>query len=255
MATGIDDLDLELECFLSDRAADAVPAGSSLEQPKPAVAASPSAVHDGGGIDKALEPTSYAEIAALAVGRSYHETAATPAAPSSAAKATASTPAIPDLLPSGFPEQARFLNSVRPWKSFFCPVSLPAGNFVVPRFRDNLYHFQTNYAVVFVACLAIEILLHPSALVSVLFTMAFWVFFMRKNSDPDWNPKVGSFQPGQLQRLLISAAITAVVLISTAGSTISGTALLYLSFLALHGLLHDPAAVANAGMDGMHVPL
>jgi len=255
MEPSIDDIAMELESFLSDRPNATGPASGTSLAAAP-VSASSSAFHpqpevDVGRIDGVLEPTSFANIAAATVGRSYHEMAAPPARTSSNGMAPTPSPTS-DLMSS---EPARFLSNAHPWRNFFLPISLPASNGTLPRFRDNLFHYQTNYAIVFLACLIIEILLHPSALVSIVCTIAFWVVFMKKNSDPDWNPKVGNFQPGPSQRLLMCAVITAVVLVSTAGSTVSGTALFFLSFVIGHGFLHDPVAVSSMGMDGMHVPL
>lgn len=269
-AIGLDpDIDLELESFLSDKASSsAAPSAPSSSlgtlgdklQANLSTAASSFASHvdlDDGRSDKALEPTTYANIAAMAVGRSYHETAASHPGESSGG-ASSQRASLPASLPGSdllTPEQSRFLNSARPWKDFLLPVSIPSASSIIPRFSANLFHFQTNYALVLLVCLAIEILLHPSTLVSILFTMAVWVIFMKKNNDPEWNPKIGTFQPGPLQRLLVLGAVTAVVLLSTAGSTISSTALLYLGFVVVHGLLHDPVAVANVGFDGTPVPL
>lgn len=144
--------------------------------------------------------------------------------------------------------------SVQPWRTFCLPLSVPSAALVFSRLTANLFYFQTNYAVLFVAALVLSIVLQPSALISVAITAIAWVLFMRKNQDPDWKLAVGGVELGRAHRWAAMTGGTAVVLLFMAGSTIFNAALTYLCFAALHGVLHDPS---SCGPSSIHedVPL
>merc|ERR1719409_555455 len=92
-------------------------------------------------------------------------------------------------------EQAgRFLQKAQPWRDFFIPLASPNANEACSRITANVYHFQTNYAILFVVYLALNILLQPSALFSIAAIVVVWMLFLKKNDDPEWHPTVGGMQ-------------------------------------------------------------
>lgn len=150
----------------------------------------------------------------------------------------------------------KMLRKAQPWKDFCWPLSVPSASEGCSRITANVYNFQTNYAILFVAQLVLAILWQPSALISLIITVVVWVFFLKKNEDPEWAPELGGVALGPMQRWLLLAAATAVILLFVAGGTIINTSFMFLLFSFCHGVFHDPSALGvPGGGDGPPVPL
>lgn len=166
--------------------------------------------------------------------------------------ASVGTAAVPTSLQPVKDTTARFLQKAQPWREFCLPLASPNSSEGCSRLTANIYNYQTNYAILFVIYLVISIMLQPSALMSIVIVTVTWMIFLKKNDDPDWQPKLGGVTLGPMQRWLLLAALTAIILLVVAGSTIFQSALLFVGFVFLHGLVHDTAA---KGQETGGVPL
>merc|ERR1719265_3090191 len=147
--------------------------------------------------------------------------------------------AVPTSLAPVKEATGKFLQKAQPWRDFLLPLSAPNANQGCTRLTTNIYSYQTNYAILFVVQLVVALLLQPSALISIVLVVIVWMLFLKKNDDPNWNPTIGGAQLGPMQRWLLLAAITALVLLLVAGGTIFNASLLYLGLVCVHGLCHD----------------
>mmetsp|Transcript_56134 Transcript_56134/g.112524 ORF Transcript_56134/g.112524 Transcript_56134/m.112524 type:complete len:274 (+) Transcript_56134:65-886(+) len=154
----------------------------------------------------------------------------------------AANAAVPTSLQPVKEQAGRFLQKAQPWKDFLLPLSVPAASDGCSRLTANIYSFQTNYAILFVIQLVLAIVLQPSALISVVVTVIVWIFFLKKNDDPEWAPVVGGMPLGPMQRWLLMTALTVIILLFFAGSAIFNAALMYLLCAFAHGIVHDPSA-------------
>merc|ERR1712190_655606 len=75
--------------------------------------------------------------------------------------------------------------------------------------------------------------------------VATWGKFLSLNSNPDWQPAIGSVQPGKTQRLLCMVVLTAIVLLCVMGPVLLFD--LPFSFVLVigHGLLHPVPDMAE----------
>lgn len=73
---------------------------------------------------------------------------------------------------------SNFLSMAQPWRDFVWPLSMPSANEGCSRLSANVFHFQTNYAILFVAELVLSILTQPSALMCLMVTVITWVLFL-----------------------------------------------------------------------------
>jgi len=158
------------------------------------------------------------------------------------ALAAVGTAAVPTSLQPVKDATGKFLEKAQPWRGFCLPLALPNSADGCSRLTSNIYTYQTNYAILFVIYLMISILLQPSALVSLAVIIVVWVVFLKKNDDPDWKPVVGGVTLGPMQRWLALAAITAILLLMIAGSTIFNSALVFAGLMFCHGLVHDTSS-------------
>merc|ERR550532_531348 len=101
---------------------------------------------------------------------------------------SAASAAVPASLKPVKEQAGRFLQRAKPWREFAWPLSVPSAADGCSRLTANVYNFQTNYSILFVAQLVLAIVLKPSALVAVVATVVAWVLFLKKNDDPDWAP-------------------------------------------------------------------
>eukprot|EP00930_Biecheleria_cincta_P099531 TRINITY_DN9115_c0_g1_i2.p1 TRINITY_DN9115_c0_g1~~TRINITY_DN9115_c0_g1_i2.p1 ORF type:complete len:228 (-),score=59.75 TRINITY_DN9115_c0_g1_i2:12-695(-) len=110
-----------------------------------------------------------------------------------------------------------FLSKAQPWREFVWPLSIPSANQGCSRITANIYNFQTNYAILFVVQLVCSIIMQPSALICIITTVVVWVLFLKKNDDPEWTPKLGGVVLSPMQRWLLLAVITGLVLLMQVG--------------------------------------
>lgn len=153
--------------------------------------------------------------------------------------------AVPTSLQPVKETAGKFLQKAQPWRQFLWPFSIPDAKEGCSRITANIYNFQTNYAILFVMQLVVSIVMQPSALICIGIICIVWVFFLKKNDDPDWAPVVGGMQLGPTQRWLALAAITALLLLFVAGSTIFNASLFYVLCAFGHGVLHIPPEMSN----------
>lgn len=163
------------------------------------------------------------------------------------AMGTVANVAVPTSLQPVKERAGQLLRQVQPWRQFLLPLSVPSANEGCSRLTANIYHFQTNYAVLFVLQLVLAIVLQPSALICIVVTVVIWIMFLRKNTDPEWKPEIGGMVLGPMQRWLLLAATTAITLLCVAGSTIFNAALFYVAVAIAHGIAHDPSAKSIPG--------
>ncbi|CAJ1362207.1 unnamed protein product [Effrenium voratum] len=161
---------------------------------------------------------------------------------------------IPSSVGSVKDQATSFLSKAQPWREFVWPLSVPTANEGCSRLSANVFNYQTNYAILFVVQLILSILTQPSALMCIILTVITWVLFLKKNEDPDWAPKLGGVVLSPMQRWLLLAAVTAIVLLLWVGGPIFNAALMYLFFFLAHGLLHEPPRGVAAGV-GDPVPI
>lgn len=159
--------------------------------------------------------------------------------------AAVGTAAVPTSLQPVKETTARFLQKAQPWREFLLPLAAPNSADGCSRLTSNVYNYQTNYAILFVIYLVVSIMLQPSALMSLVITTLVWIVFLKKNDDPEWQPKLGGVALGPMQRWLLLAAATAIILLVVAGSTIFNSALFFLMLVFVHGLVHDTSAVKS----------
>eukprot|EP00434_Breviolum_minutum_P017149 symbB.v1.2.015136.t1/scaffold1124.1/size136573/2 len=135
------------------------------------------------------------------------------------------TAATPSSLGAVKDQATSFLAKAQPWREFIWPLSVPSANEGCSRLSANVFNFQTNYAILFVASwmnesiaeltpstschpkveLVLSILTQPSALMCIVVTVITWVLFLKKNEDPDWAPKIGGVVLSPMQRWLLLA--------------------------------------------------
>lgn len=156
--------------------------------------------------------------------------------------------AVPTSLQPVTERAGKFVNKAQPWREFFLPLSPPTAADGFSRLTANLYNFQTNYAILFVGSLVVNVLLQPSALISISIAIVMWVFFLKKNEDPEWKPMVGGMELGPVQRWITMASVTGVFLLFMVGNTIFNTVLMYALFGFVHGIVHDPSAKGMPGV-------
>jgi len=157
------------------------------------------------------------------------------------------TAVVPTSLAPVKEKAGKFLQKAQPWREFLLPLSLPTAAEGCSRMTANVYNFQTNYAILFVVQLLLTILLQPSALLSIVILAVVWVFFLKKNDDPDWHPEIGGVKLGPVQRWLALAAVTVIVLLFMAGSAISDAIFLFVALAFVHSVVHDPVAKGVPG--------
>mmetsp|Transcript_8178 Transcript_8178/g.23354 ORF Transcript_8178/g.23354 Transcript_8178/m.23354 type:complete len:277 (+) Transcript_8178:141-971(+) len=150
--------------------------------------------------------------------------------------------AVPTSLQPMKETAGRFLSKAAPWKDFVWPLSVPAASDGCSRITANIFHFQTNYAILFVVQLVLGIMSQPSAVICIVMTVVVWIFFLKKNEDPEWTPTLGGMPLGPVQRWLLLAAATTLVLLFFIGGTIINNSFMFLLCAFVHGVLHDPPA-------------
>jgi hypothetical protein len=141
-----------------------------------------------------------------------------------------------------------YLLNMKPWKEFFWPLSNPNGE-ACNRLSVNLIYFQINYALVFGGFMVWSIFAHPKSLALMCVLAVAWVFFLKKNADPEWVLEVGGLTLGPTQRWTVLCTITALSTLVFASQVITSAAIMCAIFVAVHGMLHSPPAVAPEARD------
>jgi hypothetical protein len=155
--------------------------------------------------------------------------------------------ALPTSLAPVKERAGAFLSKAQSWRAFALPLSVPSAAEACTRLTGNMYVFQTNYAILYVLNLLLTIFWQPSALFSIGGSILVWIAFLKKNDDPDWHPVINGVQLGPTQRFLALASTTALVLLLLVGGTILHATFMFLLFVGLHGVLHDPSGYAVPG--------
>lgn len=160
---------------------------------------------------------------------------------------------VPTSLEPAKERASALLAGARPWKEFILPLSVPAGSESCGRVTANLYHFQANYAILFMVQLMFAVVLQPTELVTIAVIVILWFLFLKKNGDPDWQVSIGGMQLGAWQRWLVLASITVIVMLIMCGSTIFSAAFFYIIVALVHGVVHDSSGMAST-TGGEYVP-
>eukprot|EP00746_Dinoflagellata_sp_MGD_P007457 gnl/MRDRNA2_/MRDRNA2_114757_c0_seq1.p1 gnl/MRDRNA2_/MRDRNA2_114757_c0~~gnl/MRDRNA2_/MRDRNA2_114757_c0_seq1.p1 ORF type:complete len:222 (+),score=51.02 gnl/MRDRNA2_/MRDRNA2_114757_c0_seq1:87-668(+) len=133
-----------------------------------------------------------------------------------------------------------YLLKIKPWREFLA-IGLPAPGQHRARLESNLVHFQMNYAVLFLVLMVVSIILNPKCLFVISILVLCWMWFLKKNDDPNWTLNVGGVELGKTQRWMGLSAITALVLLSVVGNVIFSAAFGCAILVAAHGVLHPVA--------------
>lgn len=253
--------DAELEGFLSGSAPSAgmvnlqpIPSSFASEPPSGQMdlesAAAPTGKLDESSSASSLGPAAAAAAAAATAGAvggalfagKFGDASGIMGQAAGTVLSSVGTAAVPTSLQPVKETAGRFLSKAQPWREFCLPLASPNSADGCSRLTSNVYTYQTNYAILFVIFLLFTIMLQPSALVSIVVIILVWMIFLKKNDDPEWKPELGGVQLGPMQRWLLLAAVTAIILLMVAGSTIFNSALMFLAFIFCHGLVHDTAS-------------
>lgn len=106
------------------------------------------------------------------------------------------------------------------------------------RLEANLTHFQINYACIFLIQCIVSIITNPHCLVAILVLVCVWMWFLKKNDDPNWQVNIGGMDLGKTQRWLILCALSAVAFLMSVGNLLFSSAFATGIFVLLHGVLH-----------------
>eukprot|EP00929_Paragymnodinium_shiwhaense_P105987 TRINITY_DN71065_c0_g1_i1.p1 TRINITY_DN71065_c0_g1~~TRINITY_DN71065_c0_g1_i1.p1 ORF type:complete len:300 (-),score=44.67 TRINITY_DN71065_c0_g1_i1:120-932(-) len=244
----LQDFESDLDSFYSSGAVDLEPLPASmtsaLQETAPLVSGSSQAT--GSSAPSSSGASSLAAAAGAAAGAIIGKAAMADAVEGLAQAASPSAISLSSARESA----GAILQKAKPWREFLMPLSLPKATDACSRLTANMYCFQSNYAILFVLYLVIAVVLHPSALISLVLTAVIWLLFLRKNEDPDWKPKLGGMELGPMQRWLGLLGVTVLVLFVMAGGTILNSALGYVTLAIGHGLLHDPAQTMDGSAGG-----
>jgi len=130
---------------------------------------------------------------------------------------------------------------LRPWLSEFAQVAKPTG-FEPAQLVRNMNYFRWNYVIVTFAVLVMGLLMSPTALISLLMSAGGWLYFLHKNANPEWQPKI-PFVNKEItaqMRMYGMGGVTSLFLIFMIGSLI----FMLLGFGVVvcigHGVCHVP---------------
>lgn len=144
-----------------------------------------------------------------------------------------------------------YLKKMRPWKQFFS-FAKPEGD-LKARLEANLTHFQINYAIIFLIQCIWSLVMNPHCMAVVAVLVIVWMWFLKKNDDPDWEVNIGGINLGKTQRWLVLCALSAVAFLVSAGNLLFSAAFAAGCLIAVHGMLHPvPTGYdTDAAFDGV----
>eukprot|EP00928_Gymnodinium_smaydae_P087499 TRINITY_DN71755_c0_g1_i1.p1 TRINITY_DN71755_c0_g1~~TRINITY_DN71755_c0_g1_i1.p1 ORF type:complete len:251 (-),score=41.21 TRINITY_DN71755_c0_g1_i1:101-781(-) len=119
----------------------------------------------------------------------------------------------------------------------FAQFSKPE-NDIAHRAKSNLVHYQANYIALFVVAAVIAFATHPVSLILVLLLIVGWMFFLKKNSDPEWQVVVAGMSLGPTRRTLAVTAVTIIVLFFFVGNALFPALIICSILVAAHSVLH-----------------
>jgi len=129
-----------------------------------------------------------------------------------------------------------YLKKIRPWREFFM-FTKPEGD-MKARLEANLTHYQINYACIFLLQCIISIVSNPHCLVVIVVLVCLWMWFLKKNDDPNWQVTIGGMDLGKTQRWMILCALSAVAFLMSVGNLLFSCAFGTGCLVLLHGVLH-----------------
>lgn len=139
-----------------------------------------------------------------------------------------------------------YLSKIQPWREF-CKVGMPDKAQARNRLEANLVHYQINYAIIFLVLMIISIIMNPRCLVVICVLVMVWMWFLKKNDDPNWNLEIGGVPLGKTQRWMGLSGLTALVLLSVVGNVVFSAAFMCAILVVVHGVLHAiPEAASDA---------
>jgi len=139
-------------------------------------------------------------------------------------------------------------SQLQPWRSFIFPVKVKFTKWedTLSAAKENLAHFQMNYALLFLTYLAFSILFNPSSLVIICVIGVCWGFFLKKNADPEWNLAVAGITVGAAQRRIVMMVLTAIMVLIFLGNTIIGTSFVFGIFAVAHACVKIPPSTLGS---------
>lgn len=130
---------------------------------------------------------------------------------------------------------------LRPWLSEFAQVAKPA-TFEPAQLVRNMNYFRWNYVIVTFAVLVLGLLMSPTALLSLLMSAGGWLYFLHKNSNPEWQPKI-PFVNKEItpqMRMYGMGGVTSLFLVFMIGSLIFMLLGFGVVVCVAHGVAHVP---------------
>lgn len=138
-----------------------------------------------------------------------------------------------------------YLTKMRPWREFF-HFTKPDGD-VKARLEANLSHFQINYALLFVSLMVTSIVMDPHSVIVICVLALLWMWFLKKNDDPNWEVVVGGIPLGKTHRWMALCGISMLAFLVTAGNLIFSTCFFCAILVVAHGSLHPVPEVLTEG--------
>lgn len=133
------------------------------------------------------------------------------------------------------------LTNMKPWPQFFWPYVKPQDSAeAIANMTANISFFQTNYAICFVAYLIFQIVYSPVSLCTIGGLTLLWLWFLRKNEDPEWVVTVSGIPLGPTQRYVVLILTSALLVFMLCGTLILSSCLFFSFFSAAHASIKVP---------------
>lgn len=143
------------------------------------------------------------------------------------------------------------LGNMKPWPQFLWPYNKPDDSAAaLTQMTSNFAYFQTNYALCFVAYLIFQIVYSPISLFTIAFFTLTWLWFLKKNEDPEWVVAVGGIPLGPTQRYVVLILVTALMVFMLCGSLILSSCLFFAFFAGIHAAVKVPVIEAGYAPPG-----
>lgn len=146
-------------------------------------------------------------------------------------------------------------NNMRNWKEFCLPLAKPNDvGTAIDRARRNFSYFLTNYGLLFTVYMVSQILLSPSSMFLMVLLTIVWIWFGRKNEDPEWVVTIGGIPLGPSQRQLALFAVTMLLTLMISGGLIFSSMLCFAFGASIHACVHEPPVLTDGGLQGTVQP-
>eukprot|EP01111_Echinosteliopsis_oligospora_P011232 TRINITY_DN3653_c0_g1_i1.p1 TRINITY_DN3653_c0_g1~~TRINITY_DN3653_c0_g1_i1.p1 ORF type:complete len:180 (-),score=15.93 TRINITY_DN3653_c0_g1_i1:44-583(-) len=133
------------------------------------------------------------------------------------------------------------MKSSRPWAEFFAGrtrYSIPKAKEVLPRLKENIIYFQTNYVVIFLVLCVYCVLTSPLLFISFVFVVALWCYFMIWRTAP---VTIGTYVVLEKHKTMFLSAVTVVVFYySSVGPILFWLLNASVTIVLMHAILYTP---------------